>query len=153
MSANSNANAMADAGVSAGAATAGSAPAPHSAPRLSPGGYAAWRPLMETFLRRVGVTEKDYKTPNDRWQALSEEVARWSAEEEDSAAALVLAHAQRPAKANGATPMPSVSYVDAVSSPGKGSKGKKARPQPLHCSTPPLKGRGLPPLAPGQQNT
>ena len=61
------------------------------APRLhAAGGYSAWRPLMEIFLRRVGVMEKDYKVANERWAALVVEVARWSAEEEDSAIALVL---------------------------------------------------------------
>jgi hypothetical protein len=50
---------------------------------------------METFLRRVGVTEKDYKHPRDNWAALVAEVTRWAAEEEEEAIALVLASAEQ----------------------------------------------------------
>lgn len=80
-----------DKALAAGAA-AGSMQAPRLAtPQL--GGYAAWRPLMEAFLRRVGVAEKDYKEARPNWSALTAEVARWAAEEEEEAIALVLAPA------------------------------------------------------------
>lgn len=110
---------MAEAG--AGGAAGSSAPSGAGdggalrVPRLQAAGYAAWRPLMEVFLRRLGVTEKDFKVPNERWAALVAEVARWSAEEEDSAIALVLGHtaagagpgkesAQTASSAGGSTP-------------------------------------------------
>ena len=118
-------------GIAAGAGMGAAAP-PHSMPRLQlPGGYAAWRPLMETFLRRVGVTEKDYKAPNAQWQAMVQEVARWSAEEEEAAAALVLAHALPHAASHVAPPAEATSsapllYSAAVASPGRNTKAGKS---------------------------
>jgi len=89
---------MATGGSAGSSSSSGSGSGSLQAPRLSSlqsGGYASWRPLMETFLRRVGVTEKDYKHPRDNWAALVAEVTRWAAEEEEEAIALVLASAEQ----------------------------------------------------------
>lgn len=78
---------VAAAGAAAGSMQAPRLAAPHS------GGYAAWRPLMEAYLRRVGVAEKDYKEARPNWAVLVAEVARWAAQEEDEAMALAMAPA------------------------------------------------------------
>jgi hypothetical protein len=59
-------------------------------PRLVPGGYAAWRPVMENVLMRAGVTPRDYRRENADWAALVEAVDRWAMEDEDKSIAFAL---------------------------------------------------------------
>jgi hypothetical protein len=64
-----------------GGAGAGLGLALAQVPRLVPGGYAAWRPLMENVLMRAGVAPRDYRAVNADWAALVEAVDRWTTEE------------------------------------------------------------------------
>ena len=59
-------------------------------PRLAPGGYAAWRPVMENVLMRAGVMARDYKVENKDWAALVETVDCWAIEDETASIAHAL---------------------------------------------------------------
>jgi hypothetical protein len=59
-------------------------------PRLSPGGYAAWRPAMENVLMRAGIAARDYKEANADWAALVEAVDRWTTADESASIAYAL---------------------------------------------------------------
>jgi hypothetical protein len=59
-------------------------------PLLTPGMYAAWRPLMENALMRSGIAVRDYAVHNADWVALVSAVDRWSQDEEDEGVAYAL---------------------------------------------------------------
>ncbi len=59
-------------------------------PRLVPGGYAAWRPVMENVLMRAGVAPRDYKEQNADWAALVAAVDRWTTADEEASIAYAL---------------------------------------------------------------
>src|SRR5690242_20638513 len=52
--------------------------------------YAVWRPLMQTFLMRQGIEERDYSKEIPDWKKLVAAVASDAEEEERAAMALVL---------------------------------------------------------------
>jgi len=62
-------------------------------PRLVPGGYAAWRPVMENVLMRAGVAPRDYKEENADWAALVAAVDRWTTADEEASIAYALGRA------------------------------------------------------------
>ena len=62
-------------------------------PRLVPGGYAAWRPVMENVLMRAGVAPRDYKEKNADWAALVAAVDRWTTADEEASIAYALGRA------------------------------------------------------------
>lgn len=73
-----------------GGAGAGLGLAHAMVPRLTPTGYAAWRPVMENVLMRAGVAPRDYKQKNADWEALVEAVDRWTTEDENASIAYAL---------------------------------------------------------------
>ena len=83
MSSNSNTEREGGASASLGLAQA-------QVPRLAPGGYAAWRPVMENVLMRAGIVARDYKVENKDWAALVEAVDRWAIEDESASIAHAL---------------------------------------------------------------
>ena len=62
-------------------------------PRLVPGGYAAWRPVMENVLMRAGVAPRDYKEENADWAALVAAVDCWTTADEEASIAYALGRA------------------------------------------------------------
>ena len=60
------------------------------APRLLPGGYAAWRPNMDVFLQRAGAEGVHRKAMTSAdWIARSDMVAKWADEADAEAWALL----------------------------------------------------------------
>ena len=85
-------------------------------PRLSvaPGGYAAWRPVMENVLMRAGIAARDYKKENKDWAALVEAVDQWAIEDESAS----IAHALGRASTKG----PSSSTTSSTAGPSAAEK-------------------------------
>ena len=73
-----------------GSAVAALGVAQATVPRLLPGCYAAWRPVMENVLMRVGVTADDYKEENADWAALVKAVDAWAKEDKKASIAFAL---------------------------------------------------------------
>lgn len=71
-------------------------------PRLLPGGYAAWRPVMENTLLRAGVTTRDYSVENVDWAALVAAVDRWAIDDEQASFDHALGRVSSSATSSGA---------------------------------------------------
>jgi len=62
-----------------GAASAG--PAGMQAPKLRPGGYAAWKPDMDVYLERIGADGVHKRAmTEDSWSKMALQVQSWSDE-------------------------------------------------------------------------
>lgn len=68
-------------------------------PRLVPGRYAEWRPLMENHLLRAGASARDYKEEIADWTALVTAVEDWSRADETASIAHALGRSSSSVKA------------------------------------------------------
>lgn len=71
--------------VSSGSLGAAAEKGPVLPPNATGTDYAVWRPLMETFLIKLGLTEKDYAQEIKQWNNVRECVRRWETESEEEA--------------------------------------------------------------------